>query len=67
LLNDNTELLYFDFFSRCYFDEGYNNSNCNDEMDEDRFNKFKNLIAVNKIKYKKINNKNYILETPEYS
>jgi len=34
---------------------------------EKKIKKIKNFIAVNKIKYRKINNKEYILPTPEYS
>ena len=34
---------------------------------EKQFNKFKNFVAINKIQYRKINNKDYILQTPEYS
>jgi hypothetical protein len=34
---------------------------------EKQFKKFRNFVAMNKIRYRKINNKEYILQTPEYS
>ena len=34
---------------------------------EKSFKKLRNFVAVNKLKYRKINNKEYILQTPEYS
>jgi hypothetical protein len=32
-----------------------------------QFKKIRNLITINRIRYRKINNKEYILQTPEYS
>ncbi len=41
--------------------------NIKDEHLEKDFRKFRTFIAINKFKYNKINNKEYLLETPEYS
>jgi|GEM_PF-3544173 hypothetical protein len=36
-------------------------------LDQNSFNQFKNFITINSIKYKKINEKDFILHTPEYT
>lgn len=56
----------------------YNKEYCKEELDkmikndptildQNSFNQFKNFITINSIKYKKINEKDFILHTPEYT